>query len=114
VRVNGIYGGLRSATSGVGATAGGSSGAKGSAETSSSTGLPDTSGEKIIGTLTVTGTAPDKAAIAEYVDALATAAGLGNPIVGDTNLQDGQQRFTLRLDLTSAALGGRFTSEGNK
>lgn len=119
-RVTGVYGGLRSATSGGsgaagnGATGGGATGGKGGAETSGSTGLPNTSGEKIIGSLTVTGTAPDKAAIAEYVDALAATAGLGNPTVGDTNLQDGQQRFTLRLDLTAAVLGGRFTSEGGK
>jgi Tfp pilus assembly protein PilN len=73
--------------------------------------LPDTSGEKSVGTLIVAGSGTDKAAVAAYVDALAELRGLGNPLLGDVTQQDGAVRFTVRLDITGSALGGRYTAK---
>ena len=75
--------------------------------------LPNTSGQKPIGTLTVTGLATSKAVVATYADALAKIPGLGNPLLGSVNLEDGALRFTVRLEITSSALGGRYTSTGD-
>lgn len=71
--------------------------------------LPDTSGEKSVGSLIVAGSGTTKAAVAAYVDALAEVRGLGNPLLGDATQQDGEVRFTVRLDITESALGGRYT-----
>ncbi len=76
--------------------------------------LPNTSGHKAIGTLTVTGRATSKSVVAGYADTLATIPGLGNPLIGSANVEDGALRFTVRLDVTSVALGGRYTSTGDK
>ncbi len=75
--------------------------------------LPSTSSDKAVGTLTVAGSGTSKEAIAGYVDALMTAPGIGNPMLGDVILQDDVLRFTVRLEITSASLGGRFTSTGD-
>jgi Tfp pilus assembly protein PilN len=72
--------------------------------------LPSTSVEKTIGAVTVSGTGPDKATIAAYVDALAKVPGLANPQISDVALQDGRLRFSVRLDITAARLGGRFAT----
>lgn len=74
--------------------------------------LPNTTGEQPVGTLTVSGTAGSKAAVAAYVDALAKIAGLGNPLVGGVTLEDGVLEFTVQLDITEGALGGRHASGG--
>jgi hypothetical protein len=51
--------------------------------------------------------------VAAYVDALGKIKGLGNPLLGDMTRQEGLLRFTVRLDLTSAGLGGsRYSSGG--
>jgi Tfp pilus assembly protein PilN len=74
--------------------------------------LPNTSGLKPVGTLSVRGTASGKADIAAYVDALAKVNGLANPYLGDATVQDNKLGFTVKLDITEAALGGRFTKTG--
>lgn len=74
--------------------------------------LPNTTGRRLVGSLTVTGTASSKATVAEYVNRLAAVPGLGNPFVSSSVPQDGVERFTVRLDLTDAALGGRYTQGG--
>lgn len=73
--------------------------------------LPNTSGSELIGTVTVTGRGSTKAAVAAYVDALGRVRGLGNPLLNDATVQDGALQFTIRLDLTEAALGGRYTAD---
>jgi Tfp pilus assembly protein PilN len=98
VHLSGVTGQLLSATTG-----GGSVAAQ----------LPDGAGRKSIGTLTVTGTGSDKPAVAAYVDALAKVPGLGSPLLGGATMQDGALQFTVRLDITDAALGGRYTSTAN-
>jgi hypothetical protein len=65
--------------------------------------------QKPIGALTVTGSGTTKAVIAEYVDALAKAPGLANPLLTDMSLLNGVLAFTIRLDITQSALGGRYT-----
>jgi len=74
--------------------------------------LPNASGQKLIGTLTVEGQAPDKAVIAQYVDSLAQVKGLANPYVTSAvPSSDGTAIvFTLQFDVTDAVLGGRFTA----
>jgi len=76
------------------------------------TALPSTSGSATIGTLTVTGTAPDKPTVAKYVDALGTLSTVANPYVTSVakNKTD-DFNFTLSVDITSEALCGRFTTK---
>ena len=64
----------------------------------------------IIGTVTLTGKAANKAAVAAYVDALGGVAGVTNPFPSDVSQDTEGLAFTIRLDITKAALGGRFTS----
>jgi Tfp pilus assembly protein PilN len=92
---------LTSVTGGLTATSGSSAGTPR---------LPDTSGQKLIGSLTVNGSAPGKPAVAGYVDALAKVQGLGNPMLESVNENGKAVTFTLRVDITAAALGGRYTS----
>jgi Tfp pilus assembly protein PilN len=77
------------------------------------TALPNTSGEKQIGSLTVNGSAPDVATVAAYVDALDKITGLGNPMLDGLTTQSGKLRFTVRLDITSGGLGGRYQASGS-
>jgi Tfp pilus assembly protein PilN len=65
---------------------------------------------KTIGTITVTGNGKTRAAIATYVDALGKATGVTNPLLSDVGEgENGTLSFTIKLDITEAALGGRFT-----
>ncbi|WP_433079568.1 hypothetical protein ACQP1P_40535 [Dactylosporangium sp. CA-052675] len=64
----------------------------------------------IIGTVTLTGKAPTKAAVAAYVDALNGVSGVTNPFPSDATQELDGVSFTIRVDITRAALGGRFTS----
>ncbi|GAA1794542.1 hypothetical protein HC028_22310 [Planosporangium flavigriseum] len=72
--------------------------------------LPDTSGQKVVGTLTLNGTAPSKETVAEYIDALAKVQGLGNPMLERVSEEGKAASFTLRVDITGLALGGRYTT----
>jgi Tfp pilus assembly protein PilN len=74
--------------------------------------LPNTTGEDVIGKLTVAGTGTSKALIAGYVDALARLAGLGNPVLSGVTWADNTLQFTANLDITASMLGGRYTSKG--
>jgi Tfp pilus assembly protein PilN len=67
-----------------------------------------------IGTLNLTGAAGTKALIAAYVDALGKVAGVANPLLGDVTAQSGTLNFTIRMDITKVALGGRYTKGGPK
>jgi Tfp pilus assembly protein PilN len=62
-----------------------------------------------IGSITLTGTAPSKAAVAAYVDALGKVSGLANPFPTSANEEEREVSFTVTLDITRAALGGRYT-----
>jgi len=70
--------------------------------------LPSTSESGSIGSITVTGKAPDKEAVAAYVDRLAKQATLANPYVTSVTSTDDEVTFSLSVDITQAALCGRF------
>jgi hypothetical protein len=76
-------------------------------------GLPSTTTQKIVGTVSVTGTAPDKVSLARYVDALsdtATVKVVADPyLTSATEGDDKKLQFTLKVTITASALGGRFS-----
>jgi hypothetical protein len=65
----------------------------------------------VIGKLTVSGTGTSRAAVATYVDRLGRISGLANPLLSSTTETEGRLQFAVQLDITTAALGGRHTSE---
>lgn len=74
------------------------------------TGLPSTSGSATIGTITVTGTAPDKTSVAKFVDRLGTLATVANPFLTSATETKAGVDYSLQLDITNKALCGRFTT----
>ena len=72
--------------------------------------LPTGSAARIVGTLTVTGEAPDKNSVARYVDALGAVELLANPYLTSAAQVERKVQFSLSVDITAAALGGRFSS----
>ncbi len=76
--------------------------------------LPNSTTHQVIGQFTVTGVAPNKDAIATYVDTLAHIPGLGNPYVSSAVPGDHGVAFTVQLDMTDAVLGGRFSKTKTK
>jgi Tfp pilus assembly protein PilN len=74
-------------------------------------GLPSQTAEALVGTVTITGKAKSKDQIAEFVENVRRVTGLANPLPTDVSSQAGQESFSMRLDITQAALGGRFTPD---
>jgi Tfp pilus assembly protein PilN len=72
--------------------------------------LPNGTSYKTIGTLTLAGIATTKPILASYADQLTTVTGLAAPLIVSTLLADGKHSFTLKLEITAAALGGRFST----
>ena len=70
--------------------------------------LPSTNASQPIGSVIVTGTGPDKRAVAAYVDALDKQSVLANPYVTNVTTVDDTVTWTLQVDITQAALCGRF------
>jgi Tfp pilus assembly protein PilN len=62
-----------------------------------------------IGTLTLGGVGTSKNVIAAFVDALAKVKGVANALPGDVTQQSSGLQFSVHMDITKAALGGRFT-----
>jgi Tfp pilus assembly protein PilN len=73
----------------------------------------DSAAAKPIGALVVTGKGVSKAAVAAYVDSLAKVSGLGNPLLGDATEVDHSVQFTVRVDITKDAIGGRYTKKSS-
>jgi hypothetical protein len=71
--------------------------------------LPSVATNKIIATLTVTGEAPDKNSIARYVEALEKVDVFANVFLNNAAEVDKKMQFTLSVDITADALGGRFS-----
>jgi Tfp pilus assembly protein PilN len=65
-------------------------------------------GREQIGTLTITGKAPDAGAVARYVDALATVHGLAAPLPADVSAAKDAVTFSLNVIITADAYGGRY------
>jgi Tfp pilus assembly protein PilN len=95
IKITAVSGALNSSTSGAGAEP--------------SDRLPTTGGKKVVGTLTVTGEAPDKNSVALYVDALGKVTLFANPYLTNAAEATGTVQFSLSLDITADALGGRFS-----
>lgn len=81
-------------------------------------GVLNQSGKQQVGTITITGSAPDKSTLAAYVDALAAVKGLAAPFPASAIGQSGGLSFSINVLITSDALGGRFglpaTTPGGK
>jgi hypothetical protein len=76
----------------------------------SATTLPSADATTSIGSLLVTGAAPDKKAVAAYVDALAEESVVTNPYVTSVAVADkGGVTFSLKAAITPKSLCGRFT-----
>ena len=73
--------------------------------------LPSTSRSSTIGTLTITGTGPDKPSIAGYVDALGGLPMLANPYLTNVSQATDDVTFSITVDITAKALCGRFTTK---
>jgi hypothetical protein len=67
-----------------------------------------------IGSLIINGSGRTKGMVAGYVDALGTIPGLANPFLTNANEDDGVTLFTVRVDVTSAALGGRYSTKATE
>jgi Tfp pilus assembly protein PilN len=63
----------------------------------------------VIGSLTITGFAGGEAEVAAYADALTPLRGLGNPLPAGAMRQGAALAFTLHVDITRDAVGGRYT-----
>lgn len=78
------------------------------------TALPSTSGATTIGTLTLTGTAPDKRSVAAFVVRLGTLRTLANPYLTSATEADNGVQYSLQVDITDASRCGRFTTACKK
>lgn len=77
--------------------------------------LPSKANGKTVGTLVVTGTAKNKTQLARYVDALDKLKVIANPYLTSAVEDKGVVQFSLQVDISTTALGGRFTkSTGGK
>jgi type IV pilus assembly protein PilN len=97
VTVLGVIGTLNGGTTGAQTTAAGT--------------LPSTSKSNTIGTLTITGTGPDKPSIAGYVDALGDLPMLANPYLTNVSQTTSDVTFSITVDITAKARCGRFTTK---
>jgi hypothetical protein len=73
--------------------------------------LPNASGVTTIGTLTLTGTGPDKPSVAQYVDALDKLRTVANPYLTAAIQSKNTVTFSISVDITSLARCGRFTTK---
>ena len=103
---------LRGAADTAGVTVSGMSGTLNDAESGAAGAvtLPSSSGAATIGTVTVTGTAPDKPSVAKYVDALSGLTIVANPYLTSVAETEDDVQFSLTVDITAKALCGRFTT----
>lgn len=73
--------------------------------------------DRSVGTLALTGTAPDQKAVAAFVDSLATLPGLAAPFPASVSTQgSGALQYSINVLITTQALGGRYatTTTGGK
>jgi Tfp pilus assembly protein PilN len=75
-------------------------------------GVLNQTGKQAVGTLTITGSAPDKNAVAAYIDTLAKVTGLAAPFPANVTAEGGKVTFTASVIITSDALGGRYVTTG--
>ena len=77
--------------------------------------LPNTSGQVVMGTVRLSGIAPDKAMIAAYVASLRKAKGIVNPVLTSAVLDEskGTYTFSVDTDATTKIASTRFTAPRN-
>lgn len=63
-----------------------------------------------IGSMTISGSAPTRAAIAGYADRLSKVRGLSVPVITGFTVRKNDVTFELSANLTTAALGGRYAA----
>lgn len=63
-----------------------------------------------VGTVSLTGTAPDKKTVAAFADRLAKAKGVAAPFISSVTTADNAVTFSMNVIITSDALGGRFST----
>jgi len=86
-------------------------GANGSAVASGAgNALPSASKAATIGSLTLTGTAPDKPSVAAFVVRLGKLSTIANPYLTSAAETDKGVQYSLQVDITAAAECGRFTT----
>ncbi len=73
--------------------------------------LLNQSGLPVIGTVNVTGSAPNKNNVAAYVERLAKLPGLAAPLPASVTGEGNALTFSVDVLLTSDALGGRFAAK---
>ena len=71
-------------------------------------GVLNQTGKQQVGTLVITGTAPDKNAVAAFIDRLSKLTGLAAPFPANVSGGKGSLTFTANVIITSDALGGRY------
>lgn len=81
-------------------------------------GVLNASGQAQVGTLTISGSAPSKDAVAAFVDRLGGVTGLAAAFPANVAGNNGKYTYSVNVLLTSDVLGGRFTlksstTEGN-
>ncbi|HKC29244.1 MAG TPA: hypothetical protein VKB75_14620, partial [Jatrophihabitans sp.] len=62
-----------------------------------------------VGTITLTGNAPDKRTVAAYADRLAGVKGLSSPLISSVQASTHPVTFIISAVLTSDAFGGRYS-----
>ena len=81
------------------------------------TGVLNQTGDRTVGSLALTGTAPDQRAVAGFVDNLAQLPGLAAPFPANVGTQgSGVVQYSINVLITTKALGGRYagTTPGGK
>lgn len=68
------------------------------------------SGEQQVGTLTLTGAAPSKSAVAKYADNLGRITGVAAATPTSVATTSGSLTYTITALITSSALGGRYAA----
>ncbi|MET0416670.1 MAG: PilN domain-containing protein [Actinoplanes sp.] len=63
-----------------------------------------------VATLAISGSAPDKKTVANFLQALAKLKGITSPYLSTANEQEGGVQFTLTAMITTDALCGRYTT----
>lgn len=80
-------------------------------------GVLNQTGAQSVGTLAITGTAPDQKSVAAFVDSLAKVKGLAAPFPASVGSQGkGALQYSVNVLITTQALGGRYatTTPGGK
>ena len=81
------------------------------------TGILNQTGDRSVGSLALTGTAPDQTAVAGFVDNLGKLPGLAAPFPANVSTQGaGALQYSINVLITTKALGGRYatTTPGGK